>query len=168
MIDATTTSNRSFRSHDFGGLRLIAAIRMAFDPRKLAIAALGLILLHTGWSVLDLVLPESATVTPGLLEPPGTSVSTAEGWTGLTDRAAQSTLRLFEPIRLLTNPLQALLDPRGGWGSMLHALLGLAWLLIVWGICGGAIARLAVVQECKSARRELPKGFGSPCDPRVL
>ena len=29
---------------------------------------------------------------------------------------------------------------------MLHALLSLIWLFVVWGICGGAIARIAIVQ----------------------
>jgi hypothetical protein len=43
-------------------------------------------------------------------------------------------------------PLRALLHPASGWGTMGHALLALIWLMIVWGICGGAIARIAVVQ----------------------
>ena len=159
MIEETTMSRRSSPYHRFGGLRLIAAIRMAFDPRKLAIAALGLILLHAGWSVLDLAVPASATVTPGLLEPPVTSVSPAEGWTWLTEQVTGRTLRLFEPIRLLTNPLQALLDPGSGWGTMLHALLGLVWLLVVWGICGGAIARLAVVQEAQVRQPGIGEGI---------
>ena len=29
---------------------------------------------------------------------------------------------------------------------MLHALSSLIWLIVVWGICGGAIARIAIVQ----------------------
>ena len=29
---------------------------------------------------------------------------------------------------------------------MLHAIASLLWLIVVWGICGGAIARIAIVQ----------------------
>ena len=32
---------------------------------------------------------------------------------------------------------------------MLHALLSLMWLMIIWGICGCAIARIAIVQVAK-------------------
>jgi hypothetical protein len=35
---------------------------------------------------------------------------------------------------------------------MLHALLGLAWLLVVWGYCGGAIARITAVEEAGAGR----------------
>ena len=28
----------------------------------------------------------------------------------------------------------------------MHAFLSLIWLIVVWGICGGAIARIAIVQ----------------------
>jgi hypothetical protein len=42
--------------------------------------------------------------------------------------------------------LFALLDPRNSWQTMAHALLCLVWLIVVWGFCGGAIARIAVVQ----------------------
>jgi hypothetical protein len=130
----------------FPGLRLIAALRLAFDLRKLVLAALGLILLHLGWSVLDLALPASAAVTPesfDLVQPAAARVE-ASIWPA--GGAAGLTFRLAQPVRYLTTPLRALLDPASGWGTMGHALLALIWLMIVWGICGGAIARIAVVQ----------------------
>ena len=39
-----------------------------------------------------------------------------------------------------------MLEPGGSWARMLHALLSLLWVIVVWGICGGAIARIAIVQ----------------------
>ena len=39
--------------------RLLGMIRMAFDLRKLIIAALGLALLQLGWMLLDRVFPGS-------------------------------------------------------------------------------------------------------------
>jgi hypothetical protein len=159
VIEETTITSRSSPYHRFGGLRLIGAIRMAFDPRKVMIAALGLILLEAGWSLLNIALPATATVTPGPLEPPGTSVSPGEGWTRMGDQAMLLTLRLFEPIRLLTNLLQALLDPASDGVMMLHGLLGLVWLFVVWGICGGAISRLAVVQEAQMRQPGIVEGI---------
>ena len=42
----------------FPGLRLIGAIRLAFDPRKMVIATLGLILFQTGSSALTGCFPD--------------------------------------------------------------------------------------------------------------
>ncbi len=76
------------------------------------------------------------------------------------------TLRLSEPIRLLTSPLRVLFDPASDWGAMLHALLGLVWLIVVWGVCGGAIARLAVIQEAQMRQPGIARRrSGSRCDP---
>ena len=78
------------------------------------------------------------------------------------DRARHSprfTHRLSEPVRLLTTPLFALLDPRSGWATMLHALLGVVWLIVVWGVCGGAIARIAVVQEAQMRQTGIGEAF---------
>ena len=149
MIEATNISDRTSPYQRIGVIRLIAAIRMAFDPRKLAIAALGLILLQAGWSVMDVALPASATVTPVPLERLGIHVTPVAGWTGLGDQFSALTVRLLEPIQLLTTPLRALLDSSSGWATMLHALLGLVWLFVIWGICGGAIARLALIQQAQ-------------------
>ena len=58
--------DRRFLRRVFPGLRLVGAIRMAFDLRKLVIAALGLALLQLGWSILDRLFPASAAVTPDI------------------------------------------------------------------------------------------------------
>ncbi len=129
----------------YPGLRLLAALRLAFDPRKLVLAALGLILLHLGWWGLDLALPASPAVTPAVLDLAQPAAST-QGTLWPREGVSALTSRLAQPVRLLTTPLGALLDPASGWGTMGHALLALIWLMIVWGICGGALARLAMVQ----------------------
>ncbi len=158
MSEENTLLSRSSPYQRFGGLRLIAAIRIAFDPRKLTIATLGLILLQAGWSLLDVALPASADVTPDPLESIASSASLFEGWTKLGDSAAGLALRLIEPIRLLMTPLQLLLDPSSGWLTMFHALLGLVWLFVIWGICGGAIARLGLVQEAQIRQPGIVEG----------
>jgi hypothetical protein len=148
--------DQSSANRVFLGLRLVAAIRLAFDPRKLAMGALGLCLLQVGWSILDLAVPASTAVTPELFGSRQPTVPQAAEVTRLGDEVTDLTFRLAEPVRLLTTPLRAMLDPTNGWRTMLHALLGLVWLMIVWGPCGGAIARIAVVQEA----RMRPPGIG--------
>src|SRR5262249_13198871 len=128
------------------GLRMLAAVRMAFDIRKLVIATAGLLLLQLGWSFLNLTFPDSAEVTPDVLSR-GSSGRTADDFAWSTETLIE---RLSEPVRILTTPLFALLEPKNRWLPMLHALLGIAWLIVVWGFCGGAIARIAAIQETRS------------------
>jgi hypothetical protein len=133
----------------FPGLRLVGAIRMAFDLRKLVIAALGLALLQLGWSILDRLFPGSTAVTP-LRSTAGLTIdldSHPLPWK--SEGLWQAHDRLSEPFRNLLSPLSALFDPRGGWLAILHALLAMSWLFLVWGICGGAICRIAVVRVAR-------------------
>jgi hypothetical protein len=125
---------------------MVAAVRMAFDGRKLIIAAAGILLLQLGWSLLHLAFPDSVEVTPDVL-PRGAAARTADDLAWSTDVSVE---RLIKPASNLTTPLFALLDPGSRGLAMLHALLGIAWLLVVWGYCGGAIARIAAIREARS------------------
>ena len=149
MVEEETSVDRLIPPRRWPGFRIAAAVRMAFDARKLIIAAAGLLLLQLGWSLLDLAFLGSIGVTPNVL-PLGRVVDPADtlSWSAATvDRL---TYRLFEPARILTTPLFALLNPTSGWLTMLHAMLGVAWLFAIWGLCGGAIARIAVLQEAQA------------------
>ncbi len=126
-------------------LRILSAVRMAFDIRKIALATIGLILLWLGWSILDRLFPGSADVTPELGPPPSL------GRVILTDVGRNLILgRLGEPFRALAQPISALFHPSGGGMAMAHALLAMTWLLVVWGPIGLAIARLAAIQAAQS------------------
>jgi hypothetical protein len=130
----------------FPALRLFGAIRQAFDLRKLLIAALGLALLQPGWTLLDRLVPAAAGTTPDLFAPSVSvkSVSEPDFWSWETVSGLH--FRLSEPVRLLVAPLFALVEPGARWGRMMHALLSVIWLIAVWGICGGAISRIAIVR----------------------
>jgi hypothetical protein len=143
----------------FPGLRLLSAIRLAFDLRKVIVAALGLVLLEAGWSILDWLLPASADLTPELFW--RSEIGGARPQEFVWSKSASSFLagRLLEPFWLLISPLRALVDPRSGWGSMMHGLLGLLWLVVVWGICGGVIARMALVQIAKQQKLASAEAF---------
>ncbi len=144
----------------FPGLRLVGAVRMAFDLRKLVIAALGLALLQLGWSILDRMFPDSSAITP---DNPVTRLPIdfdfrTETWT--SGALWQAHTRLTQPIRNLLSPLLALFDPHSGWLAMLHALFAVSWLFLVWGICGGAICRIAAVRVARMQQTGLGEALG--------
>lgn len=143
----------------FPGLRLLSAIRLAFDLRKVIVAAAGLALLEAGWSILNWLLPRSADATPELFWRPESVGFGAREFVWTKHAGAFLGERLLEPVRLLISPLWALVDPRSDWARMLHGLVGLLWLLVVWGICGGAIARIALVQIAKQQRMAITEAF---------
>jgi hypothetical protein len=148
----------------------MAAVRMAFDARKLIIAAGGLLLLQLGWSLLDLAFPGSFDVTPDILPGNAQIRPSDDLWSSL-DSGFPLPHRLFEPARILIAPLSALLNPRSDGLAMLHALLGLAWLLVVWGLCGGAIARATVIQEAHARQPGLGEALrfaGRSAGPLIL
>ena len=130
----------------FPALRLVGAIRQAFDFRKLLIAALGLAIFQAGWTLLDRLVPAAADTTPALLSPSLASNGPSEPNFWSSEALAGLHYRLSEPFRLLATPLFALLEPGAGWLRMLHATSSVIWLIVVWSICGGAIARIAIVQ----------------------
>ena len=53
MPEEVSIPDRRSLTRFFPALRLVGAIRLAFDLRKLIIAAIGLALLQPGWSLLD-------------------------------------------------------------------------------------------------------------------
>ena len=152
--------DRRFLSRLFPGLRLVGAIRSAFDLRKLMIAALGLALLQLGWSVLDGLFPDSAPMTPATSFSVGQIRTDAgdQSWASIGLRRAHG--RLSEPFWNLVSPLMALFDPQSGWAAMLHALLAMIWLFLIWAICGCAICRIAVVRVARMQQTSLGQAVG--------
>jgi hypothetical protein len=152
--------DRRFLNRILPGLRLLGAIRMAFDLRKLAIAALGLALLQLGWSLLDRLFPASAAVTPdfsAVMGPIGYDFS-GDSWVWAGLRQAHA--RVIGPFRDLLSPLSALFHPGGDWAAMLHAILGMGWLFLIWGICGGAICRITVVRVARMQQTGVGQALG--------
>ena len=146
MPDEVSILDRRSLTRLFPALRLVGAIRQAFDLRKLIIAALGLAILQAGWSGSRPAgsgggrhharRVRACRRTESLSEPDFWSWETVSGLH----------LRLSEPVRLLATPLFGFVEPGAGWARMLHAISSLIWLIAVWGICGGAISRIAIVQ----------------------
>jgi hypothetical protein len=124
-------------------LRLVQAVAQAFDLKRLVLAAVGLVLLQAGWDSLGRVFSDSPGATPGVLRlggnPPDFSV----------DMVRSAAWRLLEPARVLAEPLRSFFALGQGAGSSLRALFGLLWAIVVWGLVGGAIARLALVRASR-------------------
>src|SRR5262249_34912973 len=68
--------------------------------------------------------------------------------------------RVAAPFWNLFSPLSALFNPRSDWAAMLHAILALGWLFLIWGICGGAICRIAVVRVARLHQTGIGKALG--------
>lgn len=125
-------------------LRLPGAVGDAADPRCLVHAALALIVTLSGRMWLDdLFGPEG----PGdrfrsLREEPPPAVDLDAPWAALPDVVRA----IAEPIRVLLDPLADLLAIGGGNAAFLRSLLEIVLALFIWGLHGGAIARIAVVR----------------------
>ena len=150
--------------------RLAGGIGVATDPRKLILAALGLILLMVGWLGLSRLFREPGFGGPIL--PPRPFLGSADWWFLYSAHA------VAEPALGIMRPFLALFATGRGTTSFLHAALAAAWAALVWGLVGGAIARIAVIQLATgerigvlaAVRFALSKGVslvGSPLSPFV-
>ena len=116
VADEADNLDRRSLTRLFPGLRLVGAIRQAFDLRKLVIAALGLALLQLGWAMLDGLFPVRRPSRPTLRGAVGPA-SLESGVGGSWETLAALHSRLSEPVRLLATPLFALLEPRSRLGN---------------------------------------------------
>jgi hypothetical protein len=131
----------------FPWVRLFRGVGAAIDAKKLILAALGLILFSLGRGGLDRLFPRPGaipeTITPLLAGPPAPA---PYSWADLSSTA----WRLTEPVRYLVGPFLEVFALDNHWKGFLHGLLAAFWGVLVWGIFGGAIARITVVQVART------------------
>ena len=143
MADPSEPSSSTTPARPFLEIRaLLRAPGIASDPRKLVLATVGLLLLMGGWWGLDRAFGDQL---PGIALPAlGTGVG---GFSGL-DSTGPSRLSwsITEPFRMVVLPIARLFTRGAGFAGWSHAALMGSWAVLVWGIFGGAIARIAVVQ----------------------
>ena len=157
----------------FPWLRLVRALGMALDPKKLVLAAVALIVLPIGWEGLDRLfgLDDSrasarayAAEIPRLGDATGPwnrvevrpaeasgSFSFALGTTFTPSWSAGPWL-MTEPVRVLAGPFLRIFSSGNTIGGFAHAVLSALWGVVVGGLIGGAIARIAVVQAAREER----------------
>jgi hypothetical protein len=133
---------------------LSRGVGVAADPKKLMLAALGLVLLHLGWGGLERLFPRSNPVifssTPAPLVPP--RIDLPGDRDGLAAGLRSASWRVTEPVRYLVGPFLGVFATGNDARGFVHALLAAVWGVLVWGIIGGAIARIAVVQLARGER----------------
>ncbi len=120
---------------------LLACLGVATDPRKLVLAALGMVALWGGWSLIGLVFGAG----PRFWTPSDRPVAVWYG-SSLGSLLGALALRASEPPRTLMAPWFSLFGLGGGTLGFVRALLEVVWGGIVGGLMGGAIVRIAVVR----------------------
>jgi len=147
-------------AHYLPWTRLFGSFRVATDPRKLLLAAIGLTLFWCG-DVAISYLPFA----------PSPHVSPAPPWNRVAptlllrraDRApaashdvaihAESLVgRLLEPIDPLLSMKETLFGDPASWSQTAYLWTRLLWALALWSVFGGAIARLAALEIARDER----------------
>ena len=165
MISNQTDLQRIDYRRLFPWLHLFRAFRIAIDPRKLILAGMALVSLAAGEALFS-YLPfweagsQNQTTLPfPWQEPLGYDVSPLTG----SDQALGLNSFLDAPgtvllsiasnwqlvLRPVREPLQStvmLFQGDLSWAGSAVAWTRLLWLLLVWGLFGGAITRIAAVQ----------------------
>jgi len=59
---------------------------------------------------------------------------------------------LLEPLFKLMTPIKYWFDPAGGIVNRFYLFLVIIWMLVVWGVFGGAITRMAIVQVARNEK----------------
>jgi hypothetical protein len=136
----------------FPWLRLIPAFTASIDPKRLILAALGLILLRAGWAGIDRLFPQTEAIAPVSL-----TQGRLEGGADVLTDLRLAPWRLTEPVRVLVGPFLRVFSARSDGWTFLHGLLAALWGVLVWSLLGGAIARIAVVQAARGERVDLPE-----------
>jgi len=125
------------------------AMRSAFDPRKVLIAAVGLLLYRAGAAGIDRILlgPESAASRLANLP-----VGGVDGWGPIPAQLAEAAVRVAEPARVVIGPFLMIFRGRTTPVGFVAAILLALWGVAVWGIAGGAIGRIAAVELAGAGR----------------
>jgi hypothetical protein len=163
MPDQASRLDESTLERMLSWTRLFGGVGAAIDAKKLILAVLGLLLFQAGREGIDILLPQS---DPILAHPWPANVASSRplrlvesgGAVFPTDRTSlwadlsSAPWRLTEPVRYLVGPFVAIFALGNDWRAFCHALLAAVWGAMVWGICGGAIARIAIVGVARTER----------------
>jgi len=149
-----TTSGLEDRSHSV--LRRIGhLLALSIDPRKIVLAAAGILMLAAGdWVIhkLPFATPQSEANLRHTFHFVESEKYPAQPWRWIASYRAplQSDLtswtRALGPLDPLIQPIQIMFHPRADWTTLGLAWTRFLWALAVWSFFGGAITRIAAVQ----------------------
>ena len=157
----------------FPWIELFRSFRIALDPKKLVLAALGLCAMSVGWYAISAVLQPRVGIDAQVFQEwpweQGTGYKTLSakadegGLFGMAHRIISEPHKLFEevatnwpvvlrPAQTLTRPFAWMFDIEAEWSKLLMVVLCALWAAAVWGFFGGAITRIAAVQVARDER----------------
>ena len=125
---------------------MLGALGDAGTLKSLVLAVLGILLTRGGWLAIDAVRgAEPGTLRDAVLGP-GLVPSSLLGTGGLGATAFLAARSLADPILVVVGPGRGLFEIEGGIGAFVTMLLAGIWAVVVWGLFGGAIGRIAAVR----------------------
>lgn len=145
------------RNQGLDWLRPIRAVSIAFDVRKVILAAVGLAMIQAGWFSLDQVFPRPMDATDLFAGGPTLQGAASTGSPGVILNVASQ--KVAGPALVLTAPLWELFNARADPIAAGRALARLALVLIVFGIAGGAITRSAAIEAARGERLSLAESL---------
>lgn len=135
----------------------------------LFLATIGVLLMPLGWRGIGLLIPADQRERVEALQhlpagppwhPVARPVPTA---TDIRSVAAFQKADLYAPMlsaaHTLVNPLVQMLRPGASWPQLAYWLLGSIWNLLVWGLFGGVITRMAVMRYGRNQREGLGAAY---------
>lgn len=138
-------------------LRPIRAVSIAFDVRKVALAAIVLALIQAGWFSLDQVFTRSVDATDLFAGGPTLQGVASTGSPEVILSVASQ--KVAGPALVLTAPLWDFFNARADFTAAGPALLKFALAVVVFGIVGGAITRSAVLEAARGERLSLAQSL---------
>ncbi len=146
-------------AHYLPWTRLFRSLRIATDPRKLLLAAIGLLVFWCGDAALSRLPFAPPTDAPPA--PPWNAAAPAlllgrdDGLPSqfqVVSHLRSLSQRVVEPVRPLLAMGGMLVGGEKSWSEVAYLWTRLFWTLAVWSIFGGAIARLAALEFARDER----------------
>ncbi|RUL87213.1 hypothetical protein [Tautonia sociabilis] len=135
--------------------RILGALSTSGDARALVLAGLGLLLMQGGWAALDVAFGREPGETLREAVGPGgvPGWDSAAGGPGLVGAMTTGAMAAARPIRVLLGPIAGVFAIGQGNGSFCRSALATLWVLLVWGVAGGTIGRMAALRAGGSIER---------------
>lgn len=138
-------------------LMIPRALRLATSLPVLFVAMLGILLMPVGWWGAELLLPsQQQQVARDVVFPLGTPTSPGSMRAATPRPQLEDLYRpMLSAAELLVRPLHQILRGNVSWTELAYWTIGGTWNLLVWGLFGGIITRMAVMQYGREEREGL-------------
>ncbi len=146
----------------FPWISIVRCARLAFSPRLVVLAALGLFVTGLGWRWIGDLYPDSTTTQWGKFEQPWPWESPQGSLPPLTFTGLNPVISpVLETGRRLAAPFVEMfqLQPKMTFWPFTYCLLCALWELAVWALVAGAIARIVALALARESRVGIVQGL---------